>query len=1664
MKRASRRKTMSIILAFVMITSLCGGFYAQAEDGGGGEAEITVESSAPSTEAAGVEPSAEPSVEPSVEPSEEPSAEPSVEPSVEPSAEPSEEPSEEPPEEPSTEPSADPSDEDADQAEPEFAFQVLSQTMPDGVTVKVSGKLPVGTELFAEIADLSLDEGEVLYAYNITLLLDGEEYLITEAVTVYFLNVELPADESVEAYHIDGDEVEQIDVSAVADAGIAAMKADSFSIYALVGSSTKITSSYTLATGQQITLTNCKDNSTADGDKRAGSWSITQSDSYISFVTADVSNTNNVIIKGEKVGAATVKCVYTDGRHTKTNTYSVTVTNSKYGYTGNIHHIDVEIADATVALTQIIVDQNGHQITTITKQVVGTVTGVSGATLDLVTGSDVVVGNFIYSGSYGEYQGSGGNRTAFNVSLDNLAAVSAVVDITYTVRDSEGNIVKDEHGNDVTATLSDVNVTFSAADIKEAIEVCPGTFNGGNKGLDLSVVTNETITGTQTLTSALTITKTFSGLSAAEIATLEGTFAVTVTGISAGNAGTYTKTLLNASATDAVNHVYTWAFTDLLTGDYTVSESGFDTAAISAGYIIASKVNGTAGITETTITVETDAEAVNFINTYTPKTIDIEGTKLWDCEEGTDLPQSVTVELLKNNVPFSTPVTVTTTAALLWKYSFSDYPEYDGSSQNTYSVREIAVDGAELLNGRFMVYGTAVAPNSVKEVLGCWTVSSSGYDITNTWVPAENIGTGSFSVQKYIKDTETPLAGASFTLSSDTVPGFVSLVQTTTLNGGGHLDFTGLAAGTYSLAEKAPEGYSGAGSWIVTVSEDGKTLVRVDAPASGNIFKNIWNWVVNATGSNGFSEGTLTVYNSPIPTYTVSYFDNLSGAVIAVPNPQTKAEDIDLLLSDAVPVYGGHVFAGWNTEADGSGEAYVAHAVYTADESVELYAQWKDLIGFYLSINGEILDYAGHVAPRPAEQFSDAVYSDTVLFKGSSSEDSYYNLGDSNVRAEFGSGGSLVLTGSFPSDAEVFSKLLELYPSGSSSSRRPVKTLGGNNINGYNLNTNHYYIQWYVVKDQTDAWHVDGIIVDKTYTVTWMNGNGQVHQDTGVVYNTPAIYDGTTPSKGSSDTLTYIFTGWNTTQDTTPLASLPNVTEDAVYYAQYNPQARSYTVTYKLDGAVYGTPSSVPVGDDTNVAPKAAVTGSTVTDWSTDDAAVEQGSFTMPAHDVVFTATSTKNCHSVSYEWGTAAPTGAPALPSGYASKAYGDSVSVAPNAIGFTANSEGTLGYWSVSAWSTDDAAVSEGSFSMPDGDVVFTAIWTFTPYGSYRVVYSGNGGTVAGGQGIVTKNYTTNVGYDIKSNSEIGFSLAGHNFAGWTTEPDGDVFVVAGGELPALESGSTVYYYAKWDTVRYHVAYEFRGSLVPADAELPDNGGWFDSGYEFVSEQPAAVLGYSFDGWYVEDDETDYSSESSTLTALYGFFVSLFQSEHEYADGTPLTKNIVLYGYWSRAEAYNVSYEWSGSHPSDAELPGSASYYAGESVTIAPSRTTSQAYWTFNGWTISGSAANDFSMGAQNVTIIGSWTFNEPYYPPIIIVSPSPSPSSSPEETLVLEPSPIPYEAIPDPVVPTAEVPVTLPTSDTPQTGDRGNLPLMLILLSLSAVGMGVVGVIAKRKKRGK
>ena len=179
--------------------------------------------------------------------------------------------------------------------------------------------------------------------------------------------------------------------------------------------------------------------------------------------------------------------------------------------------------------------------------------------------------------------------------------------------------------------------------------------------------------------------------------------------------------------------------------------------------------------------VESDVRALVVTNTY--RVTSVSGTKTWRVPEGTDLPESITVILKRNDEPVARKKV---TAADDWSYEFTELPMYDDDgAAYTYEVDEEPVEG----------YITTV----------------SGTDLINTIT--------SVKISKVdIADGEE-LEGATIQLI-DKETGEV--VEEWTSTNKAH-EVTGLTTGkTYILRETvAPEGYSITSDTTFELKEDG---------------------------------------------------------------------------------------------------------------------------------------------------------------------------------------------------------------------------------------------------------------------------------------------------------------------------------------------------------------------------------------------------------------------------------------------------------------------------------------------------------------------------------------------------------------------------------------------------------------------------------------------------------------------------------------------------------------------------------------------------------------------------------------------------------------------------------------------------------------------------
>ena len=135
----------------------------------------------------------------------------------------------------------------------------------------------------------------------------------------------------------------------------------------------------------------------------------------------------------------------------------------------------------------------------------------------------------------------------------------------------------------------------------------------------------------------------------------------------------------------------------------------------------------------------------------------------------------------------------------------------------------------------------------------------------------------------------------------------------------------------------------------------------------------------------------------------------------------------------------------------------------------------------------------------------------------------------------------------------------------------------------------------------------------------------------------------------------------------------------------------SYKVTYKIDDVQYGDVDTVDFGTEVTVRENPTKAGYSFSGWSTTDATVADGKFTMPDKDVTLTGTWTKNSYKVTYKIDDVQ---------------YGD-----VDTVGFgtevTVRENPTKAGYSFSGWSTTDATVADGKFTMPDKDVTITGSW---------------------------------------------------------------------------------------------------------------------------------------------------------------------------------------------------------------------------------------------------------------------------------------------------------------------------------------------------------------------
>ena len=385
--------------------------------------------------------------------------------------------------------------------------------------------------------------------------------------------------------------------------------------------------------------------------------------------------------------------------------------------------------------------------------------------------------------------------------------------------------------------------------------------------------------------------------------------------------------------------------------------------------------------------------------------------------------------------------------------------------------------------------------------------------------------------------------------------------------------------------------------------------------------------------------------------------------------------------------------------------------------------------------------------------------------------------------------------------------------------------------------------------------------------------------------------------------------------------------EDVAFTGEWiaNPHTVTFIYTGNLSSAMPGAPEPQTHGTGEDVElPWPEAEGYTFRGWTAANLEIVDNHITMPDADVRLAGSWEVNRHQVSYVYDGDVPEGAPELP---------EASELQFGATGKVATVAGIEGY-SFSGWTADNASVdANGTFTVPDADVVFHGSWTANVH---HVSFRFTGDVPAGAEDLLPAALDCAYGEDVTLGP---IALTGYGFSGWSAE--GVAIENGAFTMPDADVELT----GSWELGVYTVSYRYTGGALPEGApELPEDArhSYGESVQLFVPE----LTGYSFSGWRAEN--ADIQDGAFTMP-----------------DG-----DVELTGGW-RKNSYAVRFEYDESAPTTVRLPDSNIYGYGDAI---PMPVPYAEGYTFLGWTANGEAVegDTYTMPDGEVTFVGSWQVN--------------------------------------------------------------------------------------------
>jgi uncharacterized repeat protein (TIGR02543 family) len=604
-------------------------------------------------------------------------------------------------------------------------------------------------------------------------------------------------------------------------------------------------------------------------------------------------------------------------------------------------------------------------------------------------------------------------------------------------------------------------------------------------------------------------------------------------------------------------------------------------------------------------------------------------------------------------------------------------------------------------------------------------------------------------------------------------------------------------------------------------------------------------------------------------SYTVSYNSNGGDGTMT---SSAHTYDAPQNLSTGAFTRTGYNFAGWTTEANGSGTPYadgasVLNLSPNDGAVVTLYARWA-AISYTVSYNANF--GSGDMSPSThtydvqknlsANAFIRTGYSFGGWTTGADGSGTPYADGASVSNLSPNDGAVVTLYARWT----AISYTVEYKANGGSGTMTPSTHTYGvpQNLSANAFTrTGYIFVRWTTEANGNGTQYADGESVSGlsfidgaavslyaqwrpiNYTVTY-NANGGI----GTMWQSSHTYD--VPQNLNANTFTkggYIFGGWTAESDGSgaPYADEAGVLNlSSINGAEVNLYARwttAYTVEYNANGGIGTMPPSAHIyGVPQNLSANTFTKNSYIFEgWTTesngsgtqypDEASVSNLS-SINGAVVTLYARWTGISYTVKYNANGGSGTMPPSA------HTYDESKNLSANAF--------TRSGYSFERWTTEsdgsgtqyaDGASVLNLSSTGGAEINLYARWTGI---SYTVAYNASGGS-----GTMPPSAHT---YDESKNlSANAFTKTGYSFAGWTTESNGSgTQYPDGASVSNLSStgGAEVTLYARWTAIAYTVKYNVNGGsgAMPPSAhtyDAPQNlsvNAFTRSGYSFGAGLP--------------------------------------------------------------------------------------------------------------------------------------------------------------------------------------------------------------------------------------